>query len=139
MCLNNARSFLLLVSSGSDELGESSPEGQHLEPLEVGQLLPTGLAGVALADRALVESLLHVFFGDDFSELSSAGSTSDLKNLLGELEPPDGDGLAGDAFSVDEDALVSDDIHDGGELAFEGAVVDAGDSTDLDEPVVSLS
>ena len=59
--------------------------------------------------------------------------------MLGELESSDGDGLASDAFSIDEDALIGDDVDNGGKFAFEWAVVDSGNSSDLDESVVSLS
>jgi hypothetical protein len=54
------------------------------------------------------------------------------------LESADGDDLALDVFAVDQDALVVDDIDDGGQLALQRTVVDAGDASDLDELVISL-
>ena len=59
--------------------------------------------------------------------------------MSGELEPSDGDGLTSNAFSVDEYALIGDDIDDSGKLSFEGSVVDSGNSSDLDKSVVSLN
>ena len=59
--------------------------------------------------------------------------------MSGELESSDGDGLASNAFSINEYALIGDDIDDGSKLSFEGSVVDSGNSSDLNEPVVSLS
>lgn len=37
--------------------------------------------------------------------------------MLSELESLDGDGLSLDAFTIDEDSLVADDIDDSGEFA----------------------
>jgi hypothetical protein len=54
------------------------------------------------------------------------------------LESADGDDLSLDVLSVDEDALVVEDVDDGGELALEGTVVDPGDATDLHELAVTL-
>lgn len=125
--------------SSSDQLGELSSEGEDLESFKVGEFLSTGLTGVCLADGAFIEGFLDIFLGNDFAEFSTSDSSSDFQDLLGELEPSDGDSLARNSFTIDEDSLVGDDVDDGGELALLRSVVDSGDSSYFDETIVSLS
>lgn len=128
-----------LAGSGSGELGQFSPEDEDLVSLEISEALSPLLSGEGLSEGALCELLGDALLGDGGSQLSGAGSTSDLDHLLGELESADGDDLTLDVLAVDQDALVVEDVHDGGELALEGTVVDPSHAADLDELAVALN
>lgn len=128
-----------LAGSGSGELGQFSPEDEDLVSLEISEALSPLLSGKGLSDGALSELLSDALLGNGSSEFSSTGSTSDLDHLPGELESADGDDLTLDIFSVDQDTLVAEDVHDGGELALEGTVVDPSHAADLDELAVALN
>ena len=138
MCVYRSSSFLLLILPSSDQLRQSPPQSQHLKPLKIIQLLPSRLLRITLPNGAIIELLLHIFLLDNLGQFARTHSSSNLQHLPRELQPTNGDGLASDAFSIDEDTLVGDDIDDGGEFAFQGAVVYSGHSADLHEAVVSL-
>jgi hypothetical protein len=97
------------------------------------------LPGEGSSNRAFREFLGDIFFGDNGSNFTSACSSSDFDDLLGELKSPDGDNLPLDAFAINEDSLVADDIDDGGEFALEGAVVNPCDAAYFNEFAVSLN
>lgn len=128
-----------LAGSGSGELGQFSPEDEDLVSLEISEVLSPLLSGKGLSDGALGELLSHSLLGNGSSQFSSAGATSDLDHLAGELESADGDDLTLDILAVDQDTLVVEDVHDGGELALEGTVVDPSHAADLDELAVALN
>jgi hypothetical protein len=128
-----------LAGSGSGELGQFSSEDEDLVSLEISEVLSPLLSGEGLSDGALCELLGDAFLADGGSQFSGACSTSDLDHLPGELESADGDDLTLDVLSIDQDALVVEDVHDGGELALEGTVVDPSHAADLDELAVALN
>ena len=134
--LNRDGSFL--AGSGSGKLGQFSPQNEHFVSLEIGQVLSALLPGKGFSDGAVGVFLGDAFLGDGGSDLSGPGSAADLEELACELESADGDDLPLDIFSVDEDALVVEDVDDGGELALEGTVVDPGHAAHLDELAVAL-
>lgn len=82
---------------------------------------------------------MHIFLSDDFGKPARADASTNFKDFSGELESADGNGLASNSLPIDKDALIGDDIDDGSKLAFKGAIVDPGDSSNLYKSVVSLS
>lgn len=128
-----------LAGSGSSELGELSSEDKDLVSLEISQTLSPLLLGKGLSKRTLSELLSNTLLGDNGSELASASSTTDLDDLLGELESADRDDLALDVLAINEHTLVVDDVDNSGELALQGTVVDTSHPTDLDELAVALN
>ena len=103
-----------LFGFSSGKFSEFSSEDEDFVSLEVGEILSALLSSESLAEWALCEFLGNSFFADDGSNLASAGASADLEDLLGELKSADGDDLALDAFSIDEDSLVVEDINDSG-------------------------
>lgn len=103
-----------LFGFSSGKFSEFSSEHKDFVSLEVGEILSALLSGESLAEWALCEFLGNSFFADDGSNLATAGASADLEDLLGELKSADGDDLALDAFSIDEDSLVVEDINDSG-------------------------
>lgn len=128
-----------LFGFSSGEFSEFSSKDKNFVSFEVSEILSALLSGKGLSEWALCEFLGNSFFADDSSNLSTTGTSSDLKNLLSELKSADGDDLALDAFSIDEDSLVVEDINDSGQLAFEGTVVNASDAADLNEFGIALN
>lgn len=106
--------MLSLFGFSSGKFSEFSSKNEDFVSLEVGEILSALLSGESLAEWALCEFLGNSFFADDGSNLSRAGTSADLKDLLGELESADGDDLALDAFSINKDSLVVEDINDSG-------------------------
>lgn len=80
-----------------------------------------------------------MFFFNNSSDFSSSGSSQDLDDLSGELESSDGDDLSLDAFTIDQDSLVAEDIDNGGELSRGGTESDSDNATDFDESAVALN
>ena len=135
--LNRVGSFLAWSSPG--ELGQFSPQNQHLVSLEISQILSALLSSEGPSNGALCKLLANTFFRDGSSDLSSPCPTANLDDLSGQLQSADGDDLSLDALPVDKHALVVEDVDDGGQLALERTVVYPGDATDLYELAVSLS
>lgn len=133
------KSFLFLVLSGSDEFRKSSSKSENFESFEISKFLSTGLTGICLSDGAFIEGFLNIFLSNEFIEFARSDASTNLHNLLGKLKSSDGDGLTLDSFTIDEDALIGDDIDDCGEFAFLRSVVDSCDSSNLNETIVSLS
>lgn len=111
------------------------PLAQHhdLEPLEVGELSPASSVGDGLAGGTLRPLLGEALLTDDLADDAAAGSSSDGHLELGELQPPHGDDLALDVLTINEDSVLVDDVDDDGKVAFLLAVVDACDSSHLNE------
>jgi hypothetical protein len=85
------------------------------------------------------EFFSDIFFWNDSSNLSASGSSSDLKDLLGELKSSDGDDLPLDFRSINKDSLVVEDINNCCEFTLERSVVDSCDAADFDELGISLN
>jgi hypothetical protein len=135
--LNKAESFL--ADLGAGELAELSSEHEDFVPFEVSEGLSTGLVGVGLADGALSVLLGDAFLLGDGFDLAASGSSEDFGDERSEVQSPDGDHLSLDAFAIDEDSLVAENIDNGGEFALKRTVADSGDATDLNESVIALN
>ena len=97
------------------------------------------LLGEGFADGALCELGGNVFLGNGCSNGSSAGSSSHLDDLLGQLQSPDGNDLPLDALTIDKDSLIVKDIDNGGQLALKRSVVDRSNAADFNEFVIGLN
>jgi len=83
--------------------------------------------------------LVNTFFFKNGFDFACFSTSEDLNDVFGELESSDGDDLSANAFSINQNSLVIENIDNSGKFACISSVINSGDATDLYELGVSLN
>jgi len=147
--LGGGRGGALEGSEGeTDLLGAGLLSEHRLEAVEVGHGAASTLSSELLGPRGLGESLdegftVELLAFEDLAEGGRADSAGDLDSEGGEGEGLEVELLTVDTSvvngTIDEGAVLVDDVNDGGELTSEFTVVDEDNTTDVNELVAVVA
>jgi hypothetical protein len=97
------------------------------------------LTRVGFSQAALGKLLSNILFFKNGFDFSGFNTSEDLDDVFGELKPSNWDDLPANAFSVDQNSLIIEDIDNGGKFSCISSVINSGDATDFYEFGVSLN
>jgi len=107
----------------------------ELESLEVVERGSGSSGDDALVKSVFLPLVVDLSGGPGLANGASAGTVSDRDLVLEEAHMLEHHRLARDTWTIDESALLVNDIDDGNESVLEGSDADVGDTANLDEVV----